>query len=314
MTEFSFTMDDEEKIVPAVQGEEPVDEPTKRQPGSSATAGRQSKNKVWWHVNTGGFPVPEQTWQKMWDHVAEVHPSGAALVEKIREAHLLPKVRIPYQPLLRAGGSVGTHLEEVQRYLSALQYNHTGTQFFDIQKDRPVASLMEKAKEMISASLPIKCLEGVVLGLYLTRNIVGLDRFVISFKSRLGPHSHKHVVMGVHHSGSFGALGLSRRSTLMYKSLAFGSLCDLVEDFRQAYADCHHKLLVVKLSDTVSSDELSRVQIDWKYVSIKLDADGGQPLSAKAKQKLVSFSRELHSRAHVAQKEAHSPRKSAKTC
>ena len=33
--------------------------------------------------------------------------------------------------------------------------------------------------------------------------------------------SHRHVVLGVHHNGKFGALGLSRRDDLMFKPLKF---------------------------------------------------------------------------------------------
>lgn len=39
----------------------------------------------WWHVNRGGFPIPEETWEKMWQHVTDTHPRGAAIEESIRE-------------------------------------------------------------------------------------------------------------------------------------------------------------------------------------------------------------------------------------
>ena len=39
----------------------------------------------WWHVNRGGFPIPEATWEKMWQHVIDTHPNGAAIAESIRE-------------------------------------------------------------------------------------------------------------------------------------------------------------------------------------------------------------------------------------
>ena len=39
----------------------------------------------WWHVNRGGFPIPETTWEKMWQHVTDTHPNGAAIPESIRE-------------------------------------------------------------------------------------------------------------------------------------------------------------------------------------------------------------------------------------
>ena len=45
---------------------------------------------------------------------------------------------------------------------------------------------MELAKEMIRESLPIKCLEAVVLTLYLTAPLTSTQRFTIGFKSFLG--------------------------------------------------------------------------------------------------------------------------------
>ena len=47
---------------------------------------------------------------------------------------------------------------------------------------RPISGLMECAKDMIKEALPIKCLEALVLGTYLTNDIHGLLRFNISFK------------------------------------------------------------------------------------------------------------------------------------
>ena len=59
-------------------------------------------------------------------------------------------------------------LQRVQAYLSALQYNHTGCQFFEVQKHLPLNRLLELGKRMAKLSLPIKCLEAVVLAAHLT--------------------------------------------------------------------------------------------------------------------------------------------------
>lgn len=63
---------------------------------------------------------------------------------------------------------VCSYLYEVQAYLCALQYNHTGYQFFEIEKHKPLRRLMEVAKQMVHYSLPIRCLEAVILATYLT--------------------------------------------------------------------------------------------------------------------------------------------------
>ena len=36
------------------------------------------------HVNKGGFPIGEDTWEEMWQHVTETRPNGAAIANSIR--------------------------------------------------------------------------------------------------------------------------------------------------------------------------------------------------------------------------------------
>ena len=54
---------------------------------------------------------------------------------------------------------------------------------------------------------------------YLTNGMPGLERFMLSFKSVFMGSTYRHVVLGVYYSGYYGALGMSRRTDLMYKKL-----------------------------------------------------------------------------------------------
>lgn len=45
-------------------------------------------------VNRGGLPVDEATWERMWKHVAKIHPDGEKVAQRIRGASDLPKVRV----------------------------------------------------------------------------------------------------------------------------------------------------------------------------------------------------------------------------
>ena len=50
--------------------------------------------------------------------------------------------------------------------------------------------------------------------------------------------SPRHIVLAIYYNGRFGALGLSRRDTLMYKELKHETLYDLLKEFVKSYKDC----------------------------------------------------------------------------
>ncbi|KAM4665095.1 tubulinyl-Tyr carboxypeptidase 1 [Discoglossus pictus] len=244
------------------------------------------------YINRGGLPVDEPTWERMWDYVARTHPEGEQLVKRIRGAQELPRVPIPCVPSLPAGASVPERVEAVQKYIRDLQYNHTGTQFFEIKKSRPLTGLMDLAKEMTKEALPIKCLEAVILGIYLTNSIAGLERFPISFKTQFSGGCFRHIVLGLHWGGHFGALGMSRREDLMYKPLIHRTLSDLISDFQSAYTCCWHTMRKVKIGPYISHDPHSVEQIDWKHSVLDLQELGPDGL----RRELERHSREMRLR------------------
>uniref|UniRef100_A0A8C0NMP3 Vasohibin 1 n=1 Tax=Canis lupus familiaris TaxID=9615 RepID=A0A8C0NMP3_CANLF len=225
-------------------------------------------------VNRGGLPVDEATWERMWKHVAKIHPDGEKVAQRIRGATDLPKIPIPSVPTFQPSTPVPERLEAVQRYIRELQYNHTGTQFFEIKKSRPLTGLMDLAKEMTKEALPIKCLEAVILGIYLTNSMPTLERFPISFKTYFSGNYFRHIVLGVNFGGRYGALGMSRREDLMYKPPAFRTLSELVLDYEAAYGRCWHVLKKVKLGQCVSHDPHSVEQIEWKHSVLDVDRLG----------------------------------------
>ncbi|KAK2568673.1 Tubulinyl-Tyr carboxypeptidase 1 [Acropora cervicornis] len=220
----------------------------------------EDESGVLFYVNKDGFPIKEKTWERMWQHVEKIHPKGPQIAQSIRDNQKLVKVKfIAFE----------CHKSANCLFLDKwIRYNHTGTQFFEIKKWRPLTGLMETAREMIKESLPIKCLEAVVLGLYLTCGISDLHRFTISFKTNFNGRFYRHVVLGVHYYGKFGTLGLSRRNDLMFKSLKFKNLFDLLEDFTVSYNNYHHILKKIKLSLPVVHDTHSCERIQWKYLTL----------------------------------------------
>lgn len=263
----------------------------------------EDESGVLFYVNKDGFPIKKKTWERMWHHVEKIHPKGSQMVEGIRQCQHLEKVPYVAAPVFTAVMSVEEKLGLIQSYLQQLQYNHTGTQFFEIKKLRPLSGLMDTAREMIKESLPIKCLEAVIVGLYLTCGFHEVQRFTISFKTQFNGRYYRHVVLGVHHNGRFGTLGLSRREDLMFKPLKFKSLWDLLNDFTMSYNNYHHTVKKIKLSLPVVHDIHSCERIQWKYLTLS-------PLKTcqlDMKKLLDKFTREIRVAFHPYQMS--SPRK-----
>lgn len=230
------------------------------------------ENGVLFWVNKSGFPIDDHTWDRMWDHAAKIHPQGPDMVRNIRNKHDLPQIPVPQAPLsFGATLTVPEKLKKVQDYMNELQYNHTGTQFYEIRKNRPISGLMESAREMIREALPIKCLEAVILGIFLTNGMMGLERFTLSFKTVFNGHTHRHVVLGVSHGGHYGALGMSRRTDLMYKPLEFRTLADLIYDFEHCYKQYWHEVKKVKVGLPIIHDQHSCEVINWKALMVSMD-------------------------------------------
>lgn len=137
---------------------------------------------------------------------------------------------------------------------------------------------------MISESLPIKCLEAVVLGMYLTCGL-DIDRITMSFKSRCEDKIYRHIVLVIRVGDKWGAVGLSRRPDLMGKPFSFRSLSSLVENYRDSYTKSidtfslketdnfyldYHTLLKVKIGLPVTHIKVSNENVIWKNIKFKI--------------------------------------------
>ncbi|KAJ3063297.1 Tubulinyl-Tyr carboxypeptidase 1 [Podochytrium sp. JEL0797] len=165
---------------------------------------------------------------------------------------------VPKVPKLDISTDVVTRLTDVQSYLQSLSYNHFGS-LFTIKKGASSASLMTLAQDMIKFGMPIKCLEAVVVATYLTNDIFEVDRYALSFKSKCKGEVYRHIVLVVKYRDLYGALGLSRRSDLMYKPLEFESMESLIGDFKKAYVGNMHTVIKVKVGGLISHDHSNKV-------------------------------------------------------
>nr|XP_040055804.1 tubulinyl-Tyr carboxypeptidase 1 isoform X3 [Gasterosteus aculeatus aculeatus] len=74
------------------------------------------------YVNRGGLPVDEDTWERMWRHVARIHPNGEALGREIRGNAEHPKIPMPSVPTYQPTATIPQRLEAIQKYIRELHY------------------------------------------------------------------------------------------------------------------------------------------------------------------------------------------------
>ncbi|XP_068259596.1 tubulinyl-Tyr carboxypeptidase 2 [Nyctibius grandis] len=253
-------------------------------------------------VNKSGFPMDGQTWERMWGHVERVHPDGGAVAAAIRSAARLAPPSVPPMPNYKLSMSIPEWLQAIQTYMKMLQYNHTGTQFFEIRKNRPLSGLMETAKEMTRESLPIKCLEAVILGIYLTNGQPSVERFPISFKTHFSGNYFHHVVLGIYCNGRYGSLGMSRRSDLMDKPLTYQTLSDLIFEFEDSYKKYLHSVKKVKIGLYVPHEPHSFQPIEWKQLVLNVS----KMMRTEVRKELEKFARDMRMKI-LKPSSAHSP-------
>lgn len=161
----------------------------------------------------------------------------------------------------------------IQQQINVLTYNHLPRTFFSLEKHRSLQSILLTAKEALAEALPIRCLEATFVALHLTQCLRDIDRIPLSFKSEANGNTYRHIVLVLRTRSTpslYGALGLSRKSSLMYKPMTFRSLYDLVMDYKAGYEALGHELADIKLGIAITHDEHSRWDPCWRFIALKL--------------------------------------------
>jgi hypothetical protein len=232
-------------------------------------------------------------------------PDGAAddaelqaAIARIRADPHLPAPAVPKPPDLSKHAKLADKARAIQAFIERLQYNHTGVDYNDLRRDRPIARLLESARAIVARALPIKCVEAVFVSLLLTQGLSELERFPLSFRSKVNGQTAKHIVLALRQPGvGWGALGLSRRLELYYYALgSHPSLAELYDTFRGAYAGVGHRLARVRIGLPVPHDSFSTERVCWVYRTIDVRGDARQ---GDVRAQLNAFSKSAPKLAHA---------------
>ncbi|RNF14820.1 vasohibin-1 [Trypanosoma conorhini] len=191
-----------------------------------------------------------------------------AVINPYTNAKSLPEVPRPEECSIPRQLPSLQQLPYVQNVLNTLSYNFLPQTFFCLEKRRSLDSILVTSKEILAEALPIRCLEATFVGLYLTHGMKDVDRIPLSFKSRAKGRKYHHIVLVIRCDGFYGALGLSRKSTLMHKPVVYRSLFDLVMEYKRQYEAIGHQLLDFKLGLCVSHEMRSRKAPCWRYIAV----------------------------------------------
>ena len=199
-------------------------------------------------------------------------PTDEAPEQRFKRLCKLLPPRLNESLLVNKALAVGDQLLQVQQVLDSLQYNFLPQTFFNLRKNRPLKRIFETAKDIITESLPIRCLEATFLALYLTQSMRDIRRVPLALKSTCNGRSFRHIVLVVESKGKYGALGLSRRDTLQGRlPCQFDSLLEVVEDFREAYKQIGHRLATFKVGLYVTHNPQNIGVVPcWRFLTLRM--------------------------------------------
>jgi tubulinyl-Tyr carboxypeptidase len=170
--------------------------------------------------------------------------------------------------------TVQEKLESIQEYINKFEYNYTSKSYVEIKKSRGTKHIVRCALELINAAMPIQCVEACYIGIYFTSSLTQVERIPLSFKSRLAGSQqsviHRHIVLALRYNGKWGAIGLSRRSNLMWKEIQYDSLYALVREFKQSYETVGHELLAVYMGLPFPHDVSNNHPVTWKAARVSI--------------------------------------------
>jgi tubulinyl-Tyr carboxypeptidase len=212
-------------------------------------------------------------------------PEVKAEIQKIRETPNLPvpaDLEVPTLDMSLSRVAVLENVKKVQAFIESFEYNYSGKPFIRMNKSKGALHVFNVSKQLIKEQLPIQCVEAIFLGTHLTSPMTDMERVPLSFKTKFFHGTvHRHIVLAIRYDGKWGAIGISRRSNLMNKPIKYSSLAELVDDFKDSYEDCHHKLLTVYVGLPMPHNQYVDQPLKWRATKVRVFNNSPEDVTAK---------------------------------
>jgi len=188
---------------------------------------------------------------------------------------MLPKPHIPSGILsIMHSGKLSDQkkIVKLNKYIKKFEYNFTNESIHLSPanvKRLTLLDLFDTAQRVISKNLPIKCMEAVCLGLYLTHDLKKIIRVPLRFRSsdRRG-ETFWHIVLLVRVKKIYGAIGISRHPDLGPKPLIFKTVLSLLLSYIQTYDSIGHTLNFISLGLNPTMNEVSNEEVHWVVLKL----------------------------------------------
>jgi len=196
-------------------------------------------------------------------------------LKHIEGNRMLPKPHIPSTiiPIMHSEKlSEQKKIAKLNRYIKKFEYNFTSESIHLSPanvKRLTLLDLFDTAQRVISKELPIKCMEAVCLGLYLTHNLKKIVRVPVRFRStdRRG-NTFWHIILLVRVSKTYGSIGISRHPDLGPKPLTFNTVLSLLLSYVQTYDSIGHTLNFISLGLNPTMHKVSNEVVHWTVLKL----------------------------------------------
>jgi len=187
----------------------------------------------------------------------------------------LPKPRVPSPilPLMHTSKlSDQKKIVKLNKYIKKFKYNFTSETIHLSPahvKRLTLLDLFDTAQRVISKNLPIKCMEAVCLGLYLTHDLQKIIRVPLRFRSSdQRGDTFWHIVLMVRVKKIYGAIGISRHPDLGAKPLIYKTVLSLLLSYIQTYDSIGHTLNFISLGLNPTMNEVSNEEVHWVVLKL----------------------------------------------